>query len=185
MECSNIDSFKQCFYFQVYLKKVPEMYFLENKQYSSDYWKGSVYTPHSPHHGENIYRRGLQDNWFSIKLLLFLVVVSLNWMNSVGSKNPSLKCHMCTPSGCIDIGIRKFEFVKKKLSSFTNKNKTIIKRWISMFSSSMIQSAYSYSQSCKLRQSKHNYNKTLRLYKRDTRNNVRRFSSPPFVPVLR
>ena len=170
MECSNIDSFKQCFYFQVYPKKVAEMYFLENKQYSSDYWEGSVYTPHSPHHGENIYRRGLRDNWFSIKLLLFLIVVLVRKLNE-----------LC----CIGIGIRKFEFVKKKLSSFTNKNKTIIKRWISMFSSSMIQSAYSYSQSCKLRQSKHNYNKTLRLYKRDTRNNVRRFSSPPFVPVLR
>ena len=54
MECSNIDSFKQCFYFQVYPKKVPEMYFLENKQYSSDYWEGSVHT-HTVHTTEKIY----------------------------------------------------------------------------------------------------------------------------------
>ena len=30
------------------------MYFLENKQYSSDYWKGSVYT-HKVHTTEKIY----------------------------------------------------------------------------------------------------------------------------------
>ena len=32
-------------------------------------------------------------------------------MNSVGSNNLSLKCQRFTPTGCKDIGIKKFEFV--------------------------------------------------------------------------
>ena len=55
MECLIINTFNQCFYFRVYLKKkVAEMYFLENKQYSSDYWEGSVHT-HTDHTTEKIY----------------------------------------------------------------------------------------------------------------------------------
>jgi len=34
-------------------------------------------------------------------------------MNSFESSDLSLKYERCTPSGCIDVGIRKFEFEEK------------------------------------------------------------------------
>ena len=38
-------------------------------------------------------------------------------MNSVSSNNISLKYHRCTPSGCIDIGKRKFKCLAKTMFS--------------------------------------------------------------------
>ena len=68
-----------------------------------------------------------------LKNVLFLIVVSLRKFNELCQiKNPSLKYHMFTPSSCIDIRIRKFEFAGKKLSSFTQKT-IFIKRVISVF----------------------------------------------------
>ena len=46
-------------------------------------------------------------------------------MNSVRSNNLSLKYQRVTPSGCKDIGIRKFEFVVKTQFHWQGKKKNL------------------------------------------------------------
>ena len=56
-----------------------------------------------------------QRNWVCVTISFILILISFhpNNIHSVTLKNLSLKYQSSTPSGCKDIGIRKFEFVAK------------------------------------------------------------------------